>query len=171
MATDTPMARHRSLVATILPLRGVSARRRGRPPRPASAGLLTGYCAVAATTALAVAAGAARRPGLGLALLGAAVLAVAVRTAASAAPGVGALGWLFYAGFITGRHADLAWHGTASLGPLAVLEGAAAAGVALSWLRGHLARRRSSSGPPARQPLAPVVSLASARAARRKHRA
>jgi hypothetical protein len=164
------MARHRSLVATILSLRGDSVRRRGPRPCPASVGLLTGYCAVAAATALAVTAGATRRPGLGLTLLAAAVLAVAVRTAAPAAAGVGALGWLFYAGFITGRHADLAWRGTASLGPLAVLEGAAAAGAAISWLRGHWARGRSSSGPPARQPLAPVVSLASARGAHRKHR-
>ncbi len=101
---------------------------------PASYGLLADYCAMAGTTAIAVAAGATRHHGVALVLLAVAVAAIAFRATPASALATGAMGWLFYAGFITGRHADLAWRGGADIGPIAVLLGAALGGLALSWL-------------------------------------
>jgi|HubBroStandDraft_6_1064221.scaffolds.fasta_scaffold865930_2 K+-sensing histidine kinase KdpD len=107
---------------------------KGRPQLAASYCLLSGYCVMAVVTAVAVAAGATRRPGLAVVLLTAAVFVIAVRAAALPALGVAAVGWLFYAGFIVGRHGDLAWRGTASIAAIAALAGAALAGVAAGTL-------------------------------------
>jgi hypothetical protein len=115
-----------------------------------STGLLAGYCGLAAATGLAIAAGGTRHPAVAVGLLGVAVLIVAMRTSWAAAPGLGALGWLFYDGFFIGRHAHLAWHGTGDLRPLGVLLGAAAAGIALAWARETLPRR--SWAPRSRNP-------------------
>jgi hypothetical protein len=141
----------------------VTARRPWRRALPASYGLLIGYGAMAAMTAVAVAAGGTRHPAVALALLAATACAVATRTTAPTAFGVGAMGWLFYDGFVVGRHADLGWHGTVSMTQFAVLTGAAGCVAALSGLR-----TRSPSGrPAAREPTAPVVNQAHARAVRR----
>jgi K+-sensing histidine kinase KdpD len=115
--------------------------RRVRPLWAASYCLLTGYCVLAVVTAVAVMAGATRRPGLAIVLLAVAVFAIAVQAPAPAALGVAAIGWLFYAGFIAGRHGDLAWRGTGSIVAIAALAGAAAAGVAAGTLICRTARR------------------------------
>jgi hypothetical protein len=105
-----------------------------------STGLLAGYCWLAAATGLAVLGGGTRRPAVALGILALAVLIVALRASWLAALGTGALGWLFYDGFFIGRHAQLAWHGVADLGPLGVLLGAAAGGIALALAREPLLR-------------------------------
>jgi hypothetical protein len=143
----------------------------GRPPdrraRSAGYGLPAGYAVMAATTAAAVALGGTRHPGVALALLAAATFAVAMRTTAAAALGTCVIGWLFYSGFITGRHADLAWHGPADLLQLAVLAGAALCGMALSWWSARRASGRRPTRPvgpadlPAQDPV--IIDLASAR--------
>lgn len=101
---------------------------------PVGYGLLAGYGVMAVTTAAAVAVGGTRHPNVALALLAVAAFAVATATTAAAALGTCVTGWLCYAGFITGRHAHLAWHGPADLGRFAVLAGAALCGIALSRL-------------------------------------
>lgn len=108
--------------------------RKARPLRAASYCMLTGYCVMAVVTAVAVAAGATRRPGLAIVLLAAAVFVIAAQAPVPAALGVAAIGWLFYAGFIAGRHGDLAWSGTGSIAAIAALAGAALAGVAAGAL-------------------------------------
>ena len=128
-----------------------------------STGLLAGYCGLAAATAVAVAAGGTRRPGMALAILAVAVLLLAARAKAPTAAGVAIMAWLFYSGFVAGRHGDLAWHGTDDLWRLGVLAGSAAIGLGVSWLAARLGETRR---PETRHPAA-VVSLAEARAARR----
>jgi hypothetical protein len=108
--------------------------------------LLAGYGGLAAATAIAAVAGGARRPGLALAIVAAAALLLATRAKAAAAAAIGPMAWLFYAGFITGRHGDLSWHGLADLWRLAILAGSAAAGAGLSWLAARLAEGRVAEG-------------------------
>jgi len=46
-----------------------------------------------------------------------------------------AMGWLFYSGFISGRHAGLVWPGAVDVERLGILSGAAIFGVAFSlWM-------------------------------------
>lgn len=80
---------------------------------PAAKGLLAGYGVMAAGTCAAVLADGTQRTGLALGLLAVAAFAIATRVTAPVALAAAAMGWLFYAGFITGRHGDLAWQGTA----------------------------------------------------------
>jgi K+-sensing histidine kinase KdpD len=110
-----------------------------------SNGLLAGYGGLALATGIAIAVGGTRRPAVALALLLLAVLVLATRTTVMAAIGVGAMAWFFYDGFIIGRHARLAWHGTTDLRPLALLLGAALCGVAASWLLAHAWLPRASA--------------------------
>jgi outer membrane protein assembly factor BamB len=58
-------------------------------------------------TGIAVAAGGTRRPAMALAILAVAALLLAARATAPAAAGLAVLAWLFYSGFIAGRHANL----------------------------------------------------------------
>jgi K+-sensing histidine kinase KdpD len=138
-----------------------------------STGLLAGYCGLAIATGVAIAVGGTRRPAVVLALLALTVLVLATRSTAMAALGTGAMAWLFYDGFIIGRHADLAWHGTTDLEPLALLLGAALCGIATSWLLARASERRTSAlgrelGQAGSGRAAPViVSLADARTPRR----
>ena len=103
-----------------------------------ASGLLAGYCGLAGATGIAVAVGGARRPSLALAILAVAVLLLATRAKALAAAGLGFMAWLFYAGFIAGRHGNLAWHGSDDVWWLGVLAGSAFLGVTLSWLAATL---------------------------------
>jgi hypothetical protein len=118
-----------------------------------STGLLAGYCGLAIATGVAIAVGGTRRPAVVLALLALTVLVLATRSTAMAALGTGAMAWLFYDGFIIGRHADLAWHGTTDLEPLALLLGAALCGIATSWLLAR-ASEPGASEPRASEPRA-----------------
>jgi hypothetical protein len=127
-----------------------------------STGLLAGYCGLAIATAIAVAAGGTGRPGAALAILAVAVLLLAARAKAPTAAGVAVMAWLFYSGFITGRHGDLAWHGMDDLWRLGVLAGSAAIGIGISLLAARLGETRQ----PGTRHLAPVVSLTEARTAR-----
>ncbi len=101
-------------------------------------GLLIGYCGIAAATGIAVAAGGTRRPAMALAILAVATLLLAARATARAAAGLAVMAWLFYSGFIAGRHANLTWQGMEDVWRLAMLAGSAAIGVGLSWLVAHL---------------------------------
>jgi hypothetical protein len=101
-------------------------------------GLLIGYCGMAVATGIAVAAGGTRRPAMALAILAVAALLLAARATAPAAAGLAVMAWLFYSGFIAGRHANLTWQGMDDVWRLAVLAGSAAIGVGLSWLVAHL---------------------------------
>jgi hypothetical protein len=139
----------------------------GRQTWPAATGLLVGYCSMAAATAVAVAAGGTHRPGLALGIVSLAAFAVATRTAVPVALVTGAIGSLFYAGFITGRHAQLAWHGAAGFRWLCILLGAALCGAAASWIHARAADRRMTATEAIQRRTAPVISLADARAARR----
>ena len=102
------------------------ARKRELPGRwPASAGLLTGYCAAAAATLVAVGAGGTRHPLTALVLLACVAAAVASRVTVPAAIACGGIAWLFFDGFVIGRHADLGWQGAASGWQIAACVGAA----------------------------------------------
>jgi hypothetical protein len=126
---------------------------------------------MAAATAVAVAAGGTHRPAVALGIVSLAVFAVAIRTTVPVALATGAMGTLFYAGFITGRHAQLAWHGAAGVRWLCILLGAALCGVAASWIHARVVDHRMAAAEAAaeasRDRLARVISLADARAARR----
>jgi len=115
-------------------------------PLPASKGLLAGYCAMAAATCVAVLAGGTQRTGVALGLLAVAAFVIAVRVTAPVALASGAMGWLFYSGFITGRHGDLAWHGAADVARLGILLGAALCGFALCWADRHRAAAAARLG-------------------------
>jgi hypothetical protein len=82
-----------------------------------SEGALAGYCAAAAATTVAVGAGGTRHPVVALTVLAMAMLAVALRMTLPAALASGVIGWLFYDGFVIGRHAHLVMGGAS--GPLA----------------------------------------------------
>jgi hypothetical protein len=101
-------------------------------------GLLAGYCGLAAATGIAIAAGGTRRPGMALVILAVAVLLLATRMTALTAAGLGVMAWLFYSGFITGRHGDLTFYGLDGVWRLVALADSAWTGVALSWLVAHL---------------------------------
>jgi hypothetical protein len=138
----------------------------GRQTWPTPAGLIAGYCSMAVATAIAVAVGGTHWPGVALGIVSLAVFAVATRTTVPVALATGAMGMLFYAGFITGRHAHLAWHGAADVRRLCILLGAALCGAAASWIHARILDRRLAAAEASRGP-APVISLADARAARR----
>jgi hypothetical protein len=126
-------------------------------------GLLIGYCGIAAATGIAVAAGGTRRPAMALAILAVAVLLLAARATAPTAAGLAIMAWLFYSGFIAGRHANLTWQGMDGVWRLAVLAGSAAIGVGLAWLvahfgEGHRLAIRSRAGLRHRQPTAAATT-------------
>jgi hypothetical protein len=109
------------------------------PPRrwPAPEALLAGYCLVAAATMAAVAVGGTGHPLVVLAVLACALLAAGTRLTLPAALGSGVIAWLYYDGFIIGRHGDLAWGGTREAWWLLALLGAALCGSALGRVRHH----------------------------------
>jgi hypothetical protein len=137
--------------------------------------LLAGYGGLAVATGIAVAAGGTRRPGMALAILAVAALLLGTRAKALAVAGLGPMAWLFYAGFIAGRHGGLTWDGMADVWRFGGLTGSAAIGAGLSWLA---ARRGESPGTeslaggslrtesPWAESEATVVSLADARVGR-----
>jgi hypothetical protein len=135
----------------------------GKSPWAPSVGLVAGYCALAAATAVAVLTGGTQRPGVALALLAVTGFAVGTRTQWWVAMASGGMGWLFYDGFIAGRHAHLAWHGGVDVQRLGLLAGVAVCGTAASWLHRLLSAR--AAGP--LTPATPVTDLAEARTARR----
>lgn len=138
----------------------------GRRTWVASTGLLAAYFASAAATTVAVADGGTHRPGFALGLLALAAFAVGLRATVLVALANDGISWLFYAGFITGRHANLAWQGTADIRRLGILTGAALCGTAASWLHARATARRTVPAQPDLAHQVPVVSLADARAAR-----
>jgi len=103
-----------------------------RSPRrwPIAEGALAGYAVAAVATIVAVAAGGTRHPLVALAVLAFALLIVARRMTLLAGLASGVTGWLFYDGFIIGRHGDLAWAGVREAWWLLVLIAAAAFGSA-----------------------------------------
>lgn len=134
----------------------------GKPLWSPAAGLVAGYGGLAAATAVGVLAGGTRRPGVALALLAVTAFVLGTRTPAWVAASSGLVGWLFYDGFIAGRHANLAWHGVVDARRLGLLAGCAAAGAGARWLHD----RRAAAGTVVGQ-LANLTDLAQARAARR----
>jgi hypothetical protein len=109
--------------------------------RPATTGLLIGYCAAAAGTLVAVAAGGTRHPVIALAILACTAAVVATRVTVPVAAACGGMAWLFYDGFIADRHAYLGWHGAADGWRLAICVGAALCGTVLAGLlRAHAGR-------------------------------
>jgi len=94
-------------------------------------GLLAGYCVAALATVAAVACGGTRHPVLAVAVLAAGLIAAGARLTLPAALGSGVIGWLFFDGFVIGRHASLGWDGVREAWWLAVLLAAAAGGHAL----------------------------------------
>jgi hypothetical protein len=104
----------------------------GPPPRWRNVeGVLAGYCVVAVATAVAVAAGGTRHPLVALAVLAFALLAAASRMTLPVGLASGILAWLFYDGFVIGRHGDLAWAGERGAWWLAILLAVTACGRAL----------------------------------------
>jgi hypothetical protein len=83
--------------------------------------LLAAYLGAAAVTAVTAASGGTHHPAAGLVAY--AVLAVVVAAGARplVAPAVAVIVWLFDDGFLVGRHAQLAWHGSASAWRLGLL--------------------------------------------------
>jgi hypothetical protein len=130
-------------------------------------GLLAGYCGLAAATGIAVAVGGAGRPGIALGILAAATLLLATRTKMLAAPALGVMALLFYAGFIAGRHGGLTWQGMDDVWRLGILAGSAVLGAGLSWLAARSPRSRSSRSHETPSGQAVVISLVEARAGRR----
>jgi hypothetical protein len=102
-------------------------------------GLLAGYCVAAVATAVAVAEGGTRHPVVALAVLAVALLAAGTRMTFPAALASGVMGWLFFDGFVIGRHANLGWDGVREIWWLLVLVAAAGCGYAL----GRAYRRRN----------------------------
>lgn len=121
---------------------------------PSSTGLLAAYGASAMVTAGAVIAGGTRHPALALAALAVTVFLIAARTRLITALAVAGISWMFDDGFITGRDAQLSWHGAADGWRLAVLAGAALAGVLLArWVAREPAKPPAA---PAKPPAPPV---------------
>jgi len=114
----------------------------GRHCWPASSGLLAAYAGSAAVTAVVALAGGTRHPAAALAAYGLLAAVVAASTRPAAAAGVALIAWMFDNGFITGRHADLSWHGGADARRLAIL---LATSAAAALLAGHI--RRADQGP------------------------
>jgi hypothetical protein len=117
-------------------------------PGPAAGRLLGGYCVAALATAAAVAAGGTRHLALGLAIIAVAVGCAATRMGIATGVATGGVGWLCYAGFIVGRHAELVWRGSglAGWGSVATCLGAALAGGLAGAARARTARRREITG-------------------------
>jgi len=111
----------------------------GEPSRrwSASEALLGGYCLVAVATTAAVAAGGTGHPLVVLAVFASALLAAATRLTLPAALGSGMIAWLFYDGFVIGRHGHLAWGGTREAWWLLAFLGAALCGSVLGRVRHH----------------------------------
>jgi hypothetical protein len=100
-----------------------------------SEGLLAGYGVAAVATLAGVALGGTGHPLLAFAVLELAVLAAATKMPLPAALGSAAVAWLFYDGFVIGRHGHLAWEGDRGAWWLLVLVAAGACGFALGWAR------------------------------------
>jgi K+-sensing histidine kinase KdpD len=94
-------------------------------------GMLAGYCVIAAATIAVVAAGGTRHPLVALVVLALALLAATRRMTLPASLACGVMAWLFYDGFVIGRHGDLAWAGVREAWWLLVLLATAACGTAL----------------------------------------
>ncbi len=107
--------------------------RRWRMPEAAAAG----YCAAAVATTAAIVAGGTRHPVVALAVLALAALGVALRMTLLAALACGGISWLFYDGFIIGRHAHLVWKGPLTGWSLLVLAVVALCGSVLGRTWNH----------------------------------
>jgi len=75
---------------------------------PAGFGFPLGFLAATLATTAAVAGGATARPVLALVLLAAVVTAIAAISTSTAAVATAAVSWALHAGFVLGRHGDLA---------------------------------------------------------------
>jgi hypothetical protein len=119
-----------------------------RCPWASGAQLLAGYCVAAIAATTAAAAGGTRHLALGLAIIAVAVGFAATRMGIATGVATGGVGWLFYSGFIVGRHAALVWHGSglAGWGSVATCLGAALAGGLAGAARARTARRREITG-------------------------
>ena len=120
------------LPAAVRDTQGVSRRRWHTPE-----GLLAVYCLAAVATMAAVAAGGTRHPLVVLVVLASVLLAAGMRLNPYAALAAGVIGWLFYDGFIVGRHGNLAWAGAREGWWLLVLLGVALCGSVLGRVRHH----------------------------------
>jgi hypothetical protein len=98
-------------------------------------GLLAGYGAAAVATLAGVALGGTGHPKLALAVLQLAVLVAATKMSLPVALVSAVVAWLFYDGFVIGRHGNLAWEGASGEWWLLVLVATAACGFALGWAR------------------------------------
>jgi hypothetical protein len=116
-----------------VPGRDGESLRRWRLPE----GLLAVYCLSAVATTAAVAAGGTRHPLVALAVLASALLAATAHLTFGAALAAGGIAWLFFDGFVIGRHGNLAWGGTREVWWILVLLGGALCGWVLGQLRHH----------------------------------
>jgi hypothetical protein len=112
---------------------------------PVSYGLLAAHAGAAVVTAVAVLATGTRHPAAALVAYGLLAAVAAAHTRPAAAPGIALVAWLFYNGFIIGRHAHLSWHGAADVKRLAILLAASAVGSMLGS-RIRAARPRPAPG-------------------------
>jgi K+-sensing histidine kinase KdpD len=117
-----------------------------------SYGLLAAYAGAAVVTAVVVLATGTRHPAAALVAYGLLAAIVAAHTRSAAAPGIALVAWLFYDGFIIGRHAHLSWHGAADVKRLAILLAAGAIGSALG---ARIRAARPGPAPGDGPPLAP----------------
>lgn len=111
-------------------------------------GALAGYGMAAVATCVAVLAGGTRHPELALVLIAGTSCAIGTEMTIVVATASGAISWLFYDGFIIGRHSDLAWHGAVTGWQAAVFLAAGAAGGlgAAAWRRARASTRQRAGG-------------------------
>jgi hypothetical protein len=86
------------------------------------------FCGSIAVTCVLAATGGTRRLSVDLIAYAALAAAVSVRTRALPIPAVAVIAWLFYAGFLVGRHGEISWHGSIDVWRVAVIVGAAYCG-------------------------------------------
>jgi hypothetical protein len=87
----------------------VSRPRPSAPPVPGGFGFPLGFLAAILATAGAVAAGATEHPERALILLAAVTAAIGWASTFRAAIGTATVSWALHAGFVLGRHGDLAF--------------------------------------------------------------
>jgi putative intracellular protease/amidase len=105
----------------------------------------------AALTTVLVLAGGTRHLTFDIAAFAALAAVIGWRSRPTAAA-CAALAWLFFDGFLAGRHAELRWHGRDDVARLGLLIAAAAAASVARWLDATARGRRGRPATPALRP-------------------
>jgi hypothetical protein len=87
---------------------------------------LAGYAASAALTAVLVLGGGTRHLGFGIVAFTVLAAVIGWRSRSATAACTAVIAWMFFDGFLAGRHAELRWHGGADIARLGLLLAAAA---------------------------------------------